>query len=100
MRFVIKVEPEAKQDIQEAIGWYNFQQSGLGRKFYLSFLDNIEQLKTNPYFQIRYAEVRCLPMAKFPFMVHYSIETSNNIVIIRAVFNTSLDPEKWKERNR
>ncbi len=99
MSFVIRIEPEAKQDIQEAIDWYNYQQSGLGGKFYLSFLDNIQRLKTNPYYQIRYADVRCLPITKFPFMIHFTIEASSNTVIIRAVFNTSLDPEKWKGRN-
>ncbi len=30
MSFSIKIEPEAEQDIQEAINWYNKQQTGLG----------------------------------------------------------------------
>ncbi len=34
MAFKIKIEPEAHQDIQQGIDWYNEQQSGLGRKFH------------------------------------------------------------------
>ncbi len=31
MPFKIKLEPEAVADIQDAIDWYNEQQSGLGK---------------------------------------------------------------------
>jgi toxin ParE1/3/4 len=98
MKFVIRIESEALQDIQSAIDWYEFQQEGLGKKFYATLENTFEMLKTNPFYQNRYSNIRCLPLHKFPFMVHFSIDEANDVVIIRAVFNTSLDPGKWKGR--
>lgn len=99
MNFVIQIEPEAIQDIQNAIDWYELQQKGLGKKFY-DYLDSVlERLESNPYYQIRYSNIRCLPLQKYPFMIHFSIDEINAIVIIRAIFNTSLNPLKWKSRD-
>jgi len=94
----IKVEPEAHQDIQEAIDWYNQQQSGLGRRFHTEIKASFKKLKIHPVFQFRYDNVHCFVMNKFPYMVHYTIDEENKIVIVRAVLGTSRDPRIWKER--
>ena len=62
MAFKIKIEPEARQDIQDGIAWYNTQQPGLGRKFHAEVKASIEKLKTHPFFQVRYDETHCLPL--------------------------------------
>lgn len=31
-------------------------------------------------------------------MIHFTINEVDKIVIVRAVFHTSLNPEKWTER--
>ncbi len=54
MAFKIKIEPEAYQDIQEGIDWYNRQQPGLGRKFHAELKTSFKKLKTNPFFSFRY----------------------------------------------
>jgi hypothetical protein len=36
MAFILKIEPEAKLDIQEGIDWYNEKETGLGRTFHAS----------------------------------------------------------------
>ena len=100
MKYKILLGPKAIKDIQKAIDWYNRQGPGLGKKFHLVLKSNIEQLKENPYFQVRYESVRCLPLNKYSFMIHFSIDESSKAVFIRAVFNTSLNPEKWKEENQ
>ncbi len=47
MSFKIKIETDAKLDIQKAINWYNKQQKGLGKKFYSVLMKHIEELKKN-----------------------------------------------------
>jgi hypothetical protein len=32
-------------------------------------------------------------------MIHYTVDQDQKLIIIRAVFNTHLDPENWKKRN-
>lgn len=96
MAYKIKIESVAKLDIQDTIDWYNEQQKGLGRKFHTSILKHIESLKINPQFQVRYDEVHCLPLKKYPFMIHFTVNESDKAVIIRAVYHTSLNPKNWK----
>ncbi|MEO6130227.1 MAG: type II toxin-antitoxin system RelE/ParE family toxin [Saprospiraceae bacterium] len=98
MKYKIRLSPKAKKDIQAAIEWYIQNQSGLGDKFYFNLQANIEKLESNPFYQIRYDNVRCMPLKKFPYMLHFTIDESRRIVTIRAVFNTSMDPKNWTER--
>ncbi len=98
MAFHILFEPEAIQDVQEGIDWYESVQEGLGVSFYEELNKSIDYLRENPYFRIRYDQVRCLPLKKFPFMIHFTVDEKNNSVVIRAVFNTFLSPERWKDR--
>ena len=91
--FKLFINPQAVEDIQAAIDYYNEKQKGLGKRF----LDNIKQdfnsIKKNYGFQIRYDDIRCLPVKKFPFMIHYSID--GNIINVRAVIHTSKNPSEY-----
>lgn len=98
MAFKIKIEPDARLDIQESIDWYNKQQKGLGKKFHSAILNSIESLIKSPHFEMRYDNVHCLPLNKYPFMIHFTIDEVKKIVVIRAIFHTSLNPDKWKKR--
>jgi len=96
--FKILFEPESIEDLQDAIAWYNKQKKGLGSNFYKFLREEIERLRLNPFFQIRYDNVRCLPLRKYPFMIHFTVDEEKKVVIIRAIFNTSIDSKKWKGR--
>ena len=98
MGYSIKIEPEALKDIQEGIHWYNDFTPGSGRKFHAEVKEKINVLKSYPNFQIRYDNVRCLPLEKYRYMIHFTIDEENKTVIIRAVFHTSKDPKIWKKR--
>lgn len=62
MVYTIKIEPEAKLDIQEGIDWYNKKESGLGRSFHVAVKAHLKRLATNPFSQVRYENTRCLPL--------------------------------------
>ena len=98
MAFKLKIEPEALDDIQQGIDWYNEQQAGLGRKFLAEVKIGFKSLKTNPFFQLRYEGVRCLPLKKYPYMLHFTVNETDKLVIIHAVFPTPLSPDNWKNR--
>ncbi|HLU84839.1 MAG TPA: type II toxin-antitoxin system RelE/ParE family toxin [Vicingaceae bacterium] len=98
MVFKIKIDAAAKLDIQEAINWYNEQQKGLGKKFHKAVLSHFEHLKKNPFFENRYDKVHCLPIKKFPFMIHFTVNEKDKLIIVRAVFHTSLNPDIWRDR--
>ena len=74
MAFRIKIEADTTRDIQSGIDWYNERQTNLGRKFHAAVKNAVAQLKVSPFYQIRCDEVRCLPLKKFPFMVHFTVD--------------------------
>lgn len=98
MSYKLVIEPLAIEDIQQAIDYYDHQQIGLGEKFEQELDRQIRILSSTPHFQIRYDQVHCLPLKKYPFMIHYTIDELGKTVIIRAIFHTSQNPIKWKLR--
>ena len=98
MSFTLVIDPRAVRDIQEAIDYYDEQQAGLGARFEAALNKHLLTLEKNPFFRIRYDEVHCLPVKQFPYMVHFTIDQDKQVVAIRAVFHTSIDPERWKGR--
>lgn len=70
--FSINIEPEAFNDIQEAIDYYNRCKPGLGKKFLETIKKHIILVKGYHHsFAIRYENIRCLPVKKYPYMIHY-----------------------------
>ncbi|TRX61419.1 type II toxin-antitoxin system RelE/ParE family toxin [Fulvivirga sp. M361] len=98
MAYSIIIEPAALQDIQQAIDYYDEQQVGLGERFEAALNKHLVSLEENPFFQIRYDDVHCQPLKKYPYMIHFTINEENKTATIQAVFHTSLDPGKWKDR--
>ena len=98
MAFTLVIDPRAILDVQKAIDYYDEQQAGLGEKFENALNKHLLILEKNPFFRIRYDDVRCLPVKKFPYMVHFTVNEDEQTVTIWAVFHTSLDPKKWKGR--
>ncbi|WP_310558233.1 type II toxin-antitoxin system RelE/ParE family toxin [Flavobacterium sp.] len=47
---------------------------------------------------MKYNEIRCRKIEKFPFLIHYQINENLNIVTVFAVFHTSRNPEIWNKR--
>jgi len=91
-KFTIQFSRQSLIDIEEAIGFYNEQQWGLGNKFHTDFEKTYKSIDINPYFaSVKYDNVRCASLNKFPFSVHYIVEDNTLSVLIVSVFNT------WKE---
>jgi len=93
-RFKVFISPHAYNDIQRAIDYYNEKQKGLGKRFHFAVKNPVSVLRKNPFYQIRYDEVRCFSVKRFPYMLHFTVAEEARTVIIHAVIHTSLDPEK------
>ena len=98
MAYTLIIDPIAIQDIQKAIDYYDEQQPGLGKRFEAALNKHLITLEKNPFFRIRYDNVHGLPLKKFPYMVHFTIDEDQQVVIVRAVFHTALNPKEWKKR--
>ena len=93
MKVKIFIQVEAMEDIQQGIDYYNEQQKGLGKKFHTQIKNTFKELKTSPFFQIRYDDVRCLLVKKFPYLIHYVLDEKKKSVTIYRLRHTSMNPE-------
>lgn len=99
MRFKLKIDADALNDIQETFDWYELRLKGLGLRYKNQAKKQINSLKKDPYiFSIKYNEIRCRKIEKFPFLIHYLINEKTNMVTVFAVFHTSRNPEIWNTR--
>jgi toxin ParE1/3/4 len=94
-KFKIVFKPAVFNEIQAYISYYEEQTPGLGKKFYDCLSKNIERLQINPYYQVRYKNIRTLSLKRFPFVIHYQILETEKTVLILTVLHGHLNPEKW-----
>ncbi|MFH0864761.1 MAG: type II toxin-antitoxin system RelE/ParE family toxin [Bacteroidota bacterium] len=99
VRYQIGFSQDAANDILYAVNWYNDQQNNLGKKYFNTVKASYKILAKNPYaFAIKYDDIGCIPVNRFPFLIHYKIYPEIKKVIIFAVFHSSLDPDNCQLR--
>lgn len=91
--YKIILTENARLDIQEAIDWENSRATGLGAYFFRCLQEKIDDLKITPGMgSIRYHEVRCTVVKKFPYIIHYHVPLIGNEVIILRILHASRKP--------
>lgn len=96
MKYKVKYKPEAMSDIQEIINWYDEQKVGLGELFHNTIVNHIDMLKISPHiYNIRYKQIRCALVSKFPYMIHFYINEETQTVEILSVISTFRSPNIW-----
>lgn len=101
MDYSLKIDIDAFNDIQNTSEWYEMQSKGLGLRYKNQTKKQINSLQKDPHiFSIKYNEIRCRKIEKFPFLIHYTINEELKIITVFAVFHTSRNPEIWKKRNK
>jgi plasmid stabilization system protein ParE len=89
--------PEAQFDLVEAYAWYEKRRAGLGEEFLSSVDACLESIRRQPEMYVLVHETyRRALIRRFPFAVFY--EYAEGAVTVYSVFNTSRDPEKWRQR--
>jgi len=75
--------PAAALDMKEAADLYNEKKKGLGKRFSKEVRNKVKFICTNPEtISIRYYNTRCILLEVFPFMIHFSIDEDQKILII------------------
>jgi hypothetical protein len=93
MPYSIFITPAASDDIAVAIEYYNALSSDLGYRFadfVANYFDRIAAVPTAS--AIRYKNVRCKPLKRFPYLITYTIDETTQSINILRVFNTYQEP--------
>ena len=79
-QYQVNLDPEAVIEIQEGIEFYDEQMPGLGRKFENTVNKHVVAISKNPFYQIRFKNIRCLPIKKYPYIILFKINESEQSV--------------------
>jgi len=82
----------ADLEVDEIAEYYESLSNGLGTKFFNEYQDYVETLKTFPFFEEKYNIVRILPLKKFPYKIHFTVDENEKLVSIQAVTCNYQDP--------
>jgi plasmid stabilization system protein ParE len=96
MEFKITISPLADVDVADAYQYYADVSLKVLKDFDIEIEASYKALEQNPFFKVRYKNVRGLPLKNFPFIIFYTLDEVNQTVEIRSVFNTHQDPAKYR----
>lgn len=91
--FEIILHENAINDIQNAIDYYKTISSSLAEKFLSAINNTFTELKKNPFYQIRYDNVRMRTVKRFPYILHFVVNEQKNIVEIYGVRHSAQNPD-------
>ena len=99
MIFDYDLTPRAARDIAAGRDWYESRELNLGDRFMDAVLQAVRRARENPErFSEVMAGIRAVGCRRFPYRVYY--ETLANRIVVRAVYHTSRDPNRWADEDR
>jgi plasmid stabilization system protein ParE len=91
-RFKIVVYDDAIADFNKALDYYRNISPALTKKFHSAVNTAFNDLKKNPFYQIRYDNFRLKLVKKFPYLLHFIIDENNKTVFVYGIRNSYQDP--------
>src|SRR5215470_10901655 len=89
--------PQSELDLAEVYVWYEHRRIGLGEEFLSSVNACLEGIRRQPeMYALVYETYRRALLRRFPYALFY--EYADATVTVYAVFHTSRDPDKWRQR--
>ena len=83
----------AVDDIKEAYGWYEEQQSGLGKRFGEAVLETVAEISKFPFaFPNKFKNSRETIIPGFPYVIIYRF--TGTAIFVQAVFPARMNPRK------
>jgi plasmid stabilization system protein ParE len=78
---------------------YDMQRPGLGAEFVAEIDRAVRAAATYPHrFSVKHADVRRVPVRRFPYPVFYRVEPAR--IVVLAVFHGRQDPNTWQTRSQ
>jgi hypothetical protein len=82
MAFKVLVKPIVFLDAEDAVSYYEKKSKGLGKRFYKSFLNSLNEISAKPFVYSFVKEpVRRHLIKKFPYKIFYIVNGKTIIVI-------------------
>ncbi|MHB1560473.1 MAG: type II toxin-antitoxin system RelE/ParE family toxin [Isosphaeraceae bacterium] len=93
----IRLLPEARAELADAVDWYEDRQRGVGTRFFTEIQAVFNRIAANPQLHATvHGPVRKAVVRRFPYVV-LDREEAEEVIII-SVFHTSRNPSIWQAR--
>jgi plasmid stabilization system protein ParE len=88
---------DAERDLDEAVGWYEEREAGLGARLVRELRPLLERIQVSPeLYPVVHHSARQVTMRKFPYSIIYQV--SETEVLVVAVVHTARDDDRWHDR--
>jgi plasmid stabilization system protein ParE len=94
MAYKILISPRAQNEIENAIDYYALYSTDAPLNFIAVLNEAYTTLETNPFFRVRYKNIRSLKINKFPYSLYFIINDDNNTVRVLSCFHNKRNPNK------
>lgn len=101
MPWRVLFRPEVEADVNEAAGWYDLQQPGLGDEFREELIRTFDVLADNPLLQCRrhpHKNIRWRYPDRFPYRVIYEVNEADHTIVVAAVLHAARHDRHWQRR--
>ncbi len=95
MAYKLFASPQVDIDLEQAYEYYSNVAPKTILKFDRILNECYNALEINPFYQIRYKNVRALPFKKLPYIIFFTVDEPNKRVDILSVFQTDQNPDKY-----
>jgi len=94
MAYKTIISTRAQREIENAIDYYALYSTDAAGNFIAVLEEAHTVLRTNPFFSVRYGNVRALKLKRFPYSLYFTINEDKNTVRILSCFHNKLNPNK------
>lgn len=94
MTYKIIVSPRAQKEIEDAIDYYSLKSQKAPKTFISLLKDAYRILELNPYFKLRYKNIRSMKIHKFPYSLYFTIDESDKTIRVLSCFHHKRSPSK------
>lgn len=92
-QFKVSIFNEAANDFNKALDFYKTINVVVAKKFNKSTKEALNDLKKNPFYQIRYDDFRLKTVKGYPYVFHFTVDDKLQRVFVYGLKNTFQNPE-------
>jgi plasmid stabilization system protein ParE len=94
MAYKISVSPRAQKEIENSIDYYALYSADAPGIFIAVLKEAYATLEINPFFRVRYKNIRALKIKRFPHSLYFIINEDKNTVRVLSCFHNKRNPDK------
>jgi len=94
MAYRIIISPLAQKEIENAIDYYALYSHDTPLNFVNTLKQTYAILLLNPFFRVRYKNIRSIKINKFPYSLYFVVNEKQSIIRVLSCFHNKLNPEK------